>query len=114
MDVVPSRFPIAEAFDVLDADMRLGFVAKDLTQQTIFADDLGLLVDRIIQDLAVHISKNVMAHPTHDLQVAMGKRRSQNTFEKRLPGFAVVAHMAGLLGGRQFIDRGGSTSRAMA
>ena len=76
--MVPSRFPIAKAFDVLDADMRLWIVAKNLAKQTVFTDDLGFFVDRIVEDLSVHVAENVVTDPAHDLEIAFGERRCEN------------------------------------
>ena len=77
MDVVPSRLPIAQALDVLDRNQRLRGVAQDVGNQVVFAGDFALLIGRVVQHMAVHISENIVAHPTHHFEMAAGEHGSQ-------------------------------------
>ena len=73
----------------------------------VLALDLGLLVDRVVEDLAVHVAEDVVADPAHDFEVAGGEHRGQHAFEQRfarlavLPGVAGAALSGQLLNGRR-------------
>ena len=60
----------------------------------VLAGHLGLLVRRIVEHLAVHVAENVVAHPTHHLQVPPGEHRGQHALHQRLARLAVATVMA--------------------
>ena len=91
MDVIPGRLPVTEALDVFDRDVGLRRVAEDGGQEVVLAPHLGLLVPRVVEDLAVHVAEDVVADPAHHFEVPGGEHRRQDTLEERFTGLAVAA-----------------------
>ena len=73
-----------------------GRVAEDLREQAVLAVDLGLLVGRIVEHLAVHVAEDVVADPAHHFAGCGGEHRGQHALQQRLARLAVVAHVAGV------------------
>ena len=109
MNVVPGGLPIAEAFNELDRNVGLRLVAEDLTEEAILAFKLGPLVGRIIEDSAVHITEDVVAHPAHHLAVPSGEHGGQNALQKGFTRLPVATGMSAAAESGQIIN--GSRSR---
>ena len=71
-----------------------GLVAEDFAEDVVLAGDFRLLVGRIVEHAAVHVAEDVVADPTHHLQISPGEHRGQNALEQRLAGLAVAAGVA--------------------
>ena len=92
--MVPGGFPIAQAFDKLDGNVGLRLVAEDFAEQAVLALQLRPLVGRVVEDAAVHVAEDVVAHPAHDAQIPRGEHGGQHALQKRLARLAVAAGVA--------------------
>ena len=102
MDVVPGGFPVAQAADVFDRNERLRIVAEDVADELIFALNLGRLVGRVVEHLAVHVAEDVVADPAEHFEIPGSKHRGEHAFEQRFAGLAVLAGVAGFAQFGQF------------
>ena len=58
-----------------------GPVAEDLAEQVVLAGDLGALVLGVVEHPAVHVAEDVVADPTHHLEVPPGEHGGQDALQ---------------------------------
>src|SRR4051812_822659 len=107
MDVIPGRFPVAEAANVFDRNECLGLVTENAADELVLAFDFGRLIRRVIEHEAVHVAEDIVADPTHDFQVSVSEHRGKDALEQCFPRFAVLACVARLPLNCKVLDGGG-------
>src|SRR3954467_12973891 len=96
MDVIPGCFPVAEAADVFDGNECLGLVTENAADELVLAFDFGGLIGWGVEDEAIHVAEDVVAHPAHDLQVSVSEHWGKDALKQCFPCFAVLACLASL------------------